>query len=64
VYAAAAVRKRAAADRAKGQDASANARRRAEARVLETYAASFVVANVGRFVESHAQAVAREYEGR
>ncbi len=64
VYAAAAVRKRQAANRAKGHDTERNARRRAEARILETYASSFVVANVGRFVESHAQAVARQYEGR
>jgi antitoxin (DNA-binding transcriptional repressor) of toxin-antitoxin stability system len=64
VYAAAAVRKRRAAEAAKGTDRERSARRRTEARVLETYAAGFVVANVARFVESHAQAVAREFDGR
>ena len=63
VYQAAAWRKRQAADRA-GVGSDTRTRRRAEARVLETYATRFVVANVGRFVEVHAQAVAREYDGR
>jgi hypothetical protein len=60
VYQHAATRKDEAARRASG-DPARQRERAQEALVLRTYANSFAVANVGRFVETHARAMRERY---